>query len=312
MPDYPHPEHASRTPAALVMAAIIMSILLIGAGDKRPAREVALRDRKDILIHERFESPDWYKNWGMKSVPRNLTLVSDKSASRRGKTGAKILFKKGGHYGSGWQWKIDPPLEEAYFRYYVKFEKGFEFSRGGKTPGLMGWAPGEQAGWGGRRANGKNGFSTRICWGRRGTIQMYTYHADQKSIYGSGFPTSLKGERRLWKPDKWYCMEMRMKLNTPATKPGGKGKHDGIIELWRDGKLIGRKTDVRYRDLPTMKIDCLFINAYFGGMWECPKDQHIYYDNFVLATKPIGVFGEKKTDSKKTTGKFSPPPGWNK
>ena len=294
----------------LWIASACVLVLCMGASAFAQKVESGLKGRKDVLFFETFETAEWWKRWGMRTPPKNLKLVQEAAVEGEGKAVAKIRFIRGGHYGSGWQWKITPALEEAYLRYYVKFEKGFDFGRGGKTPGLMGWAPGKQAGWGGRRANGTNGFSTRICWHRGGAIVMYTYHADQRSRYGDGFETRTKDRPARWVSDRWYCMEVHMKLNTPGTRRGEKGKHDGVVELWRDGVLIGRKTDVRYRDLATMKIDCLFINAYFGGTWTSPKDQHIFYDNIVLATKPIGPVDAKDAKDSTSTGRFAVPPGY--
>ena len=67
---------------------------------------------------------------------------------------------------------------------------------------------------------------------------------------------------------------------------------------------------MRFRDLATMKIDNLFINAYFGGTWTSPKDQHVFYDNIVLATKPIGLVGATEDKTKRPGGRFELPPGY--
>ena len=296
----------------MIRRALILTIgigALCAQADAGPP-ERGLRDRKDVLFYETFETADWFKRWGERRMPQNLELVRDHSADDGGKAVVKILFPRGAHYGSSWKLTIDPPLEEAYLRYYVKFDDGFDFGRGGKTPGLMGWAPGQQAGWGGRRANGKNGFSTRICWGRGGTVNMYTYHADQRTIYGDDFGTELDGQTKLWQGGRWYCMELHMKLNTAGTR-GEPGRQDGVVELWLDGRRVGRRTDVRFRDIDEMKIDQLFVNAYFGGTWTSPKNQYIYYDNFVLAKQYIGPVGAStSTDGK--PGRFTPPPGYEK
>jgi len=302
--------HQVRRAISGVIVAASAAVMMCAADASAQTLEPGLKGRKDILFFEPFETADWWKRWGLRTPPRNLTLLREASVTDVGRAVAKIRFIRGGHYGSGWSWKIAPALEEAYLRYYVKFEKGFDFGRGGKTPGMMGWAPGRQAGWGGRRANGTNGFSTRICWSRDGAITMYTYHADQKTIYGDAFETRTADGLARWTPDRWTCMELHMKLNTPGARRGEKGKHDGIVELWRDGELIGRKADVRFRDLPTMKLDNLFVNAYFGGTWTCPRDQHIFYDNIVLAKGPIGPVGAKPKKDPKKSGRFELPPGY--
>jgi len=301
----------------LVGALVLLAALAARPGPSAFAQgvETSLKGRKDLLFAETFETTDWFKRWGLKTVPQNLQLVAEKAADGKPNAVAKILFKKGDNWGSGWSWNVEAPVDEAYLRYYVKWDAGFDFDRGGKTPGLMGWAPGKQAGWGGRPVHGDDGFSCRVCWGRRGSLVMYTYHADMKDQYGDGFPTSIDGRRESLQAGKWYCFELHMKLNTPGAKAGEKGANDGLLELWVDGALVGRKDGLRFRDLPTMKIDNLFINAYFGGTWTSPKDQYIYYDNIILATKPIGPLGAKSAEEKpegdrKSGGKFTPPPGY--
>ena len=85
-----------------------------------------------------------WKRWGMRRAPRNLQLVGDDSSETFGEAVAKIRFLKEGHYGSGWSWKVDPPVEEAYLQYRVKFEEENRrvVSEGGKPasgrPVLMG------------------------------------------------------------------------------------------------------------------------------------------------------------------------------
>jgi hypothetical protein len=288
----------------------LVALLWAAPATRAQRVETGLRNRKGVLFFETFETAEWWKRWGLKRAPQNLQLVRDAAVEGEGTAAAKILFPRGEHYGSGWSWRPETGLEEAYLRYYVKFGEGFDFGRGGKTPGLMGWAPGKQAGWGGRRADGTNGFSTRVCWHRGGAIVMYTYHADQRTRFGDGFETRSGDGPARWEPGRWYCMELHMKLNTPGARAGERGRHDGLVELWQDGARIGRRDDVRFRDLATMKIDDLFVNAYFGGTWTSPKNQFVFYDNIVLSTGPIGPVGAGADGPKRRSGRFELPPGY--
>ena len=265
--------------------------------------EEELKGRDDVIFAETFETHDWFTRWWMTDVPQNTRVVRDETAPGADKKVVEVSWPRGKHFGAAWSYRIMPGLDEAYARWYVKFPKDFDFARGGKTPGLMGWAPGRVGGWGGRRVDGTNAFSTRICWGRRRSINMYTYHADQASNFGYSFRTWKDGRRVRWERDRWYCMELHIKLNTPAAKPGERGKRDGLIELWMDDELIGRVEGVRFRHVPQLKINRLYINAYFGGWRSSPKAQSIYYDNFVLARKRIGRIktrGAKKSEARMT------------
>jgi hypothetical protein len=160
---------------ALVIGSFVALAALPCRDAFAQAIEPALKGRRDVLFFETFDAADWFKRWGVKTAPQNLQLVAEKPENGRGGGVAKILFRKGENYGSSWSLKISPPLDEAWLRYYVKWDKGFDFDQGGKTPGFMGWAPGRQAGWGGRPVHGDDGFSCRVCWGRRGSLVMYTY-----------------------------------------------------------------------------------------------------------------------------------------
>ena len=46
----------------------------------------------------------------------------------------------------------------------------------------------------------------------------------------------------------WYCIEQYAQMNTP-------GVNDGILRAWVDGRLAFEKTDIRLRDVTTLKIE---------------------------------------------------------
>ena len=268
--------------------------------------EKGLEGRDDILFTETFETHDWFTRWWLTDIPNNTRVVRDETAPGPDKKVVEITWAKNNHFGAAWSKRIEPGLDEVYARWYVKFPEGFNFARGGKTPGLMGWAPGKVGGWGGRRVDGTNAFSCRICWDRDRSINMYTYHADQRSNFGYSFRTIENGHPVRWQPKRWYCMELHLRLNTPGAKPGERGKRDGLIELWMDDKLIGHVEGVRFRHVAELKIDRLFINAYFGGRRTSPRKQVILYDNFVVAKKKIGPIGGGKSKIRNSKSETNP------
>ena len=169
--------------------------------------EPGLAQRRDILYFEDFESHG----------EENTT--TDPGFVLFGTKVLKVLYQAGqnGTVGKPRSPRFDG-LDRAHLRFYVMFEEGYEFHRGGKLMGFMGWAPGKRAGWGGRKVHGD----------------------------------------------------------------------DGWLKLWVDGKLVKEQTDLRFRDIPELKIDRLFYSHYFGGKWKCPKDQYVYNDNIVVALDYIG------------------------
>ncbi len=48
------------------------------------------------------------------------------------------------------------------------------------------------------------------------------------------------------------------------------------------------KTDIRFRDVDSLKIEQIWMNVYHGGTKPSPRDQHLYIDNVVVATEYIG------------------------
>ncbi|MCX5682473.1 MAG: hypothetical protein NT049_02155 [Planctomycetota bacterium] len=79
---------------------------------------------------------------------------------------------------------------------------------------------------------------------------------------------------------RWVCVEVRAKLNTP-------GQKDGLNQLWIDGRLEAERKNLDWRGSYTGHgINALFLEAYWNK--GSPVTQERWYDNFVIATKPIG------------------------
>jgi hypothetical protein len=177
--------------------------------------------------------------------------------------------------------------EEIHFRYCLKFDGDWsQATSGGKLPGFSGTYG--RAGWGGRPVNGADGWSARGLFNSRHggdstAVGFYCYHADMRGNYGSNFeftPRLTHG--------RWYSVEMYCKLNTPGANQA-RGKSDGILRGWIDGKLAFEKTDLRFRDVDALKIEDVWVNVYHGGATPVPKeDIHLYLDNMVISRRPIG------------------------
>lgn len=252
--------------------------------------EPALAGRKDVLLFCGFETDDWWRAWGMQKPPDNTSLVDGEGAFK-GRS-LKVTVRRDEHMGTSFAYKFRQQTgaepEEIYFRYYLKFDPSWRnATSGGKLPGISGTYG--RAGWGGRRVNGSDGWSARGLFDTRPgasftTVGFYCYHADMKGIYGEhwAFKPSLQHGR-------WYSVEQYCKLNAPADA-AGKGRNDGILRGWIDGELAFEKTDIRFRDLNTLRIEEIWMNVYHGGATPVPGDDiHLYLDNIVIARAPIGL-----------------------
>ncbi|HRO60163.1 MAG TPA: hypothetical protein PK177_13515 [Burkholderiaceae bacterium] len=179
--------------------------------------------------------------------------------------------------------------QEVYFRYYLRLGESWNPTvTGGKLPGLAGTY--NRGGWGGRTADGTNGWSARgqffqipaseTAFESFRPIGSYLYHADGKTKYGDPLGWNL-GPTGMLEKNRWYSIEQYVKLNSLD-------KADGVLRAWIDGKLVFEKTDVRYRSVPELKIESVWMNVYHGGIAKAKSDLSLFIDNVVVARKYIG------------------------
>lgn len=275
------------------LAAVLLAVIFSG---RSPAQQTGNRaeaesaKREDVLLVCDFEADDWWTKWGSRRQPVNTLLVSgDKARGGSGRS-LQVTTPRGEHTGTSFAYKFRERLgaepEEIYFRYYLKFDPDWKHATsGGKLPGISGTYG--KAGWGGRKVNGSDGWSARGLFETRNgadstAIGFYCYHADMRGKYGENWrfqPRLAHG--------RWYCVEQYCKLNTPGN--GGRGRNDGILRGWIDGQVAFEKSDIRFRDVDSLKIEEVWVNIYHGGETPVPnEDIHLYLDDLVIARQPIG------------------------
>jgi hypothetical protein len=245
----------------------------------------------DIFLTCDFESDDWWTAFKSKRQPENTLLVTGEKALGGKGHSLQVTTPRGEHLGTSFAYKFREQIgnepEEIYFRYYLKFDPDWKnATSGGKLPGISGTYG--KAGWGGRKVNGSDGWSARGLFESRNgadstAIGFYCYHADMRGRYGENFRFSPRLEH-----GRWYCIEQYCKLNTLGDA-GGRGQSNGILRGWIDGQLAFEKTDIRFRDVDSLKIEEVWINVYHGGETPVPRDDiHLYLDNLVISRRPIG------------------------
>mgnify|MGYP001611938876 CR=1 FL=1 len=108
----------------------------------------------------------------------------------------------------------------------------------------------------------------------------YAAHPEPNGSLGE-FWYWTAGMNGLLERNRWYCVEQYIKLNTPTAK-------DGILRVWIDGRLAFEKTDLRVRDIPSLKVEYVWMNVYHGGRTPAPHDMHLFIDNVVIARRYVG------------------------
>ena len=181
--------------------------------------------------------------------------------------------------------------ERAYFRYYIRLADNWDQTvTGGKLPGFAGTY--NRAGWGSRKPDGSNGWSTRGGFlktirsnnKRMNPIGSYVYHLDQGGNYGSIWTWS-NGGGALLENNRWYCIEQFVKLNDPDKK-------NGELKAWVDGRLVFEQKGLRFRLTKDLKIEEVWFDIYHGGTAPSPRDQTVYMDNLVVSKKYIGPIND--------------------
>ena len=195
--------------------------------------------------------------------------------------------------------RLIPEQDVVFLRYYAKFDEGLNVlgsSHNGSTISARYCCPGE-------RADGYNKFLVSYEAARfepathsPGKLSVYTYHPDQRDIWGDHFfPTGVVspftavpfdfGPEFVARPDvipqlgRWYCYEIMVRTNTP-------GQRDGRIALWLDGTLIADFPNLRLRETNALKIDQFTIDLHVKR--NTSNVARKWYDNVVAATAYIG------------------------
>ncbi len=186
----------------------------------------------------------------------------------------------GNHYGpvTGAQWRIPlDPQNSYYFSYRVKFEKDFDFVRGGKLPGLAGGTVTS-----GQIPDENDGWSARMMFWEEGKISFYLYFPNQSTIWGERlFLKNSYGDTIKVTKGEWHCITHYIQLNDL-------GKSNGVLQAWFDGKEAFYADTILFRKDDHITIDHLMYSVFMGGgdkSWAPANDQTIFFDDFIVSSQ---------------------------
>ena len=261
-------------------------------------RDAGIENHPDVIFATGFENIAWPLEWSfnVRSFRSKAETVSQDSANRFEPLVGKALrvrLVKGSNFGLDLRYELgrlgQPEPEEIYFRYYLRFGDDWNpYLDGGKLPGIAGTYG--SAGWGMRRSDGYNGWSVRGGFAARprgaksitGLTSMvsYVYHADINDASGELWGWG-EGPSGLLENNRWYAVEQHVKLNVP-------GVSNGVVRAWIDGFQVMEKTGIRFRNIPDLKIENIWMDVYHGGMAVAPENMTLYIDNVVVSRSYIG------------------------
>ena len=170
--------------------------------------------------------------------------------------------------------------DEVFSRIDVQFDAEWEQPTEDDTCKLF-WAGANQtagnAGYGGRRPSGDDGWSVRVYSRGPGddgslTLGSYTYHLDQDGQFG---------DLQDWSDEapigEWNRIETYVKLNSASD---GTASEDGVVRTWLNGTLQEERTGLRFRTTEELGFDRIGPGTYWGGSEVSPRDNTLYYDDF--------------------------------
>lgn len=202
------------------------------------------------------------------------SLVADEDDAR-GKV-LRIRYPAGtiGPHDNGTQFLVNlPEAEEYWLSYWVKFEAGFDFRRGGKMPGLT---SGGGKFTGGHHPTEGEGWSARYMWKDDGRAIVYFYSVDMPGKWGEGLV--LEGARFV--PGEWHRLTQHIRLNTDDNA-------DGVLEVWFDGAKVYADDSERFRLGGRGPLDSFYFSTFHGGNtpdWAPHTDSAARYDAIRITT----------------------------
>jgi hypothetical protein len=271
-----------------------------GSGEpppEEPAPPLPPESPAGVYFAENFETDDWVSAFHAIQYSERLEILTGPGAGE-GTRSLIHVFDPTWHNAGSLAYYFTmaglPEPESLYGRYYLYFDADFEPGEGGKLPGPSGTY--DRAGWGGRPADGTNGWSARMGFHTpdspdesRIGIHYYAYHVDS-GTWGEWIrwytdpSQSVESELGLLERGRWYCIETYVKLNDP-------GQRNGILRGWVDGQLACERTDLIFRTVPDLKVEAFWWNFYYGGVDYPEQRMHVRSDAYVLSPTYIGPIG---------------------
>ena len=258
-----------------VLLGVCMMAMGAGCGGTGPVARVNFEGLptgavSDEAIKSLWDDAVWASTHGRASI------VDDADPARG--TVLRVRYPAGtiGPPDNGIQFLVNlPPAEEYWLSYWLKFEDGFDFRRGGKLPGLT---SGGGKFTGGHHPTEGEGWSARYMWTRDGGAIVYLYSVDMPGHWGEG----LRLEDVRFVPGTWHRLTQHIRLNTADNA-------DGVLEVWFDGTKVYADGTERFRLGGRGAIDSFYFSTFHGGNttdWAPNVDSAARYDDIVITSEP--------------------------
>lgn len=234
-----------------------------------------------LLLDENFNSS---QSLAAKTLLDNQYITLGKNEGPDGSHAIRVHYE-GYEMGSKRvvvQLPLKNKVKHATLTFDVKFDKDFQFVRGGKLHGL---GPLKRITGGLKRL--PSGWSARIMWRPEGSCASYLYDQDISKKWGNGKRT----DHPIFKKGEWQHIALQVQLNDA-------GKANGFSKIYIDNKLIIDHQNVEYRGVAGDEtlIQKFLFSTFHGGNtpdW-APVDQdgnfisnYALFDNFKVVNSLV-------------------------
>ncbi|MBD3273711.1 MAG: hypothetical protein GF372_00270 [Candidatus Marinimicrobia bacterium] len=175
------------------------------------------------------------------------------------------------------RYPLSKVTNQATLSFHVRFDRGFQWVRGGKLHGL---GPDRHITGGRKRV--PEGWSARMMFKADGRISTYLYDQDTTKKWGIGDVS----ESPVFQAGEWHHVLFQVSLNTP-------GQADGFARIFIDGKKVVTTENVLFRGSggAGTSIRKFLFSTFHGGSnptWTPvdaqggPTTVYAYFDNFLV------------------------------
>jgi len=168
-----------------------------------------------------------------------------------------------------------PCQDEIYFRFYHKFEDGFQ-----GMPQKMARIRNLGSGW--DKRFGIHHWVSEYNGDYIIAADNYMPYSTQKVGGGNDYMPIERSDYSFSDPaniGRWTCHEVYVKKNTP-------GQTDGAYTFWVDDVPIIEKINMDFIGSTSYNFNEIMLDTYWNG--GSPIPQNRYYDNFVISSEKIG------------------------
>lgn len=177
-----------------------------------------------------------------------------------------------------------PSYTQRYFSYEITFRGDYDFSIGGKLPGMAGKPNGSSRNPDGCKSIKANqGFSARSMFREDGRAIAYVYHQDKSKACGDEIQYMHKGQPFKFQRNKTYVIEQYIRMNTP-------GQHDGVLTIHVNGFPVVSRSDFSFSENGSHGINYSFFQFWHGGSasrWAPDYDSSADFDNITYSDYPL-------------------------